>query len=79
MAHVGHDVRDEELDWLTAHGDELAAKYAGKWVAIDGPGVVAVADDLVPLLEQAHAGGRRHPLVTQIPLEPIGNLVAPAP
>ncbi len=35
--------RSTELDWLGQHQDELEAHYAGEWLAIDGPALVAHA------------------------------------
>ena len=70
------DFGREEMNWLEAHGDELIEKYAGKWVAVQGSELVAVADDVVELLERARAAGHEHPLVTGVPTEPIRVLIA---
>ena len=70
------DFGREEMDWLVAHGDELMQKYPGKWVAVQGSELVAVADDVVELLERARAAGYEHPLLTGVPTEPLRVVIA---
>ena len=69
-AALDPDFGREELAWLAAHEAELQAQHAGKWIAVDGPKLVAVADDLETLLERSRAAGHPDPFVTGVPLDP---------
>ncbi|MGI8424397.1 MAG: DUF5678 domain-containing protein [Chloroflexota bacterium] len=60
----------EEMAWLAAHDAELQAAHAGKWIAVDGSELVAVADDLETLLDRSRAVGHPDPFVTAVPLDP---------
>jgi hypothetical protein len=47
-----------------------AARYAGKWVAIEGDRLVSHGENARAVLQQAWAEGVQHPLLIQIPKEP---------
>jgi hypothetical protein len=66
--------RDAELAWLRAHERELAKQYAGQWIAVDGSELVAIAPDLLDLLQQASDKGHPHPFVTALPADPEKEL-----
>ncbi len=59
--------RSAELDWLEQHQDELAARYAGEWLAIDGPALVAHATTLEEVVRLARERGHPEPLITAVP------------
>ena len=59
--------RAAELAWLQEHSAELAERYPGQWLAVDGPQLVAHAGDLAILLQQAAAAGHPHPFITAVP------------
>ena len=42
-----------DFHWLNAHGDELAEKYAGKWIAVHDEKIVGIGDTAVEADEQA--------------------------
>jgi hypothetical protein len=69
------DFGRQEMDWLETHGDELQAQHANRLVAVQGSELVAVADDVVTLLERARAAGHPHPFVVGIPDAPLGFFV----
>ncbi len=80
-AQVGHvrsaeeflqeNSREVEMAWLQENQEFLATHYSGKWIALDGPEIVADADDLPTLLKLARKAGHPHPFVTAIPTHPI--------
>ena len=55
--------RRREMAWLAANRGDLEARYAGKWIAVDGDDVVAVDDDLATVIQSAKAKGIADPLV----------------
>jgi HD-GYP domain-containing protein (c-di-GMP phosphodiesterase class II) len=55
--------RRREIAWLAANRGDLEARYAGKWIAVDGDDVVAVDDDLATAMRKAKAKGVGDPLV----------------
>ena len=59
--------RAAELDWLEQHQDELAVRYAGEWVAIDGSALVAHATTLEAVVRLARERGHPDPLITAVP------------
>jgi len=59
--------RAVEVAWLQDHSAELAERYPGEWLAIDGPQLVAHAEDLTTLLQQAAASGHPNPFITAAP------------
>lgn len=59
--------RSVELDWLGQHQAELEACYAGEWLAIDGPALVAHATTLEEVVRLARERGHLHPLITAAP------------
>jgi hypothetical protein len=63
------DFRAIEMAWLHAHFAELRAEYAGEWVALDGPVVVAHGATLPVTLALAGQAGHPHPFVTVIPAD----------
>ena len=67
--------RSAELDWLEQHQDELEARYAGEWVAIDGPALVAHATTLEAVVRLARERGHPHPFITAVSSEPITRFV----
>ena len=44
---------DDDFTWLTAHGDEVAREYAGKWIAVRDEKVVGVGATATEAAEQA--------------------------
>ncbi len=68
--HPQRDFRRVEMAWLETHDAELQARHAGKWIAVDGADLIAVAGDLDTLLERARAAGHPDPLVTGVPIDP---------
>jgi len=67
---VGEDFRAAEMAWLHDHLQELEEQFAGRWVAIDGPELIAQADDLATVLHLSAQAGHPHPFVTVIPTGP---------
>lgn len=67
--------RSVELDWLEQHQDELAARYAGEWLAVDGPALVAHATTLEEVVRLARERGHPHPFITAVASEPIMRFV----
>ena len=67
--------RSVELDWLEQHQDELDARYAGEWLAIDGPALVAHATTLEEVVRLARERGHPHPFITAVSSEPIMRFV----
>ena len=59
--------RAVEVAWLQEHSAELAERYPGEWLAVDGPQLVAHASDLATLLQQAAATGHPNPFITAAP------------
>ena len=43
----------EGFEWLVAHSLEIQRKYAGKWIAVHGDGVIGVGDTATEAIEQA--------------------------
>lgn len=68
------DFRAQEMAWIQANHRELAAKFPGEWIAIEGAELVAHAGDMLTLLGLARDKGHPHPFVTAIPGKPISNL-----
>jgi hypothetical protein len=64
------ELRAVEMAWLRDHHDDLANRYQGQWIAVDGPKLVAHAGDLATLLTFAAAKGHPHPLVTAVRADP---------
>ena len=69
-------LRAVEMAWLRDHQADLARGYAGQWIAIDGPALVAHAGDLATLMAFAAAKGHPRPLVTAVPADPSLRLYA---
>jgi predicted DNA-binding antitoxin AbrB/MazE fold protein len=63
---VPFSARESEQEWLRLN----AARYAGKWVAIEGDRLVSHGENARAVLQQAWAEGVQHPLLIQIPKEP---------
>ncbi len=59
--------RTVEMAWLEEHRQELAERYPGECIAIDGPELVAHAPDLTLLLERAQEAGHPDPFITAVP------------
>ncbi len=59
--------RSMELDWLERHQEELEARYAGEWLAIDGPALVAHGTTLEVVVRLARERGHPDPLITAVP------------
>ncbi|MEO8661754.1 MAG: antitoxin AF2212-like protein [Bryobacteraceae bacterium] len=57
--------RTEELRWL----EEQSGPYAGKWVALDGPRLIAHGDELAMVRAAARAAGVERPLLTHVAQE----------
>ena len=55
--------------WLATHLDEIAKKYAGKWILVAGK-VVASATEPSRLEKQAVKLGIQNPLIVEISKEP---------
>ena len=70
----GQPSRAVELAWLDANEGELAQHYAGQWIAVDGAELVAIAPDLLELLQIASDKGHPHPFVTALPTDPEKEL-----
>lgn len=60
--------RREELQWLANE----SGPYSGKWVALDGPRLIAHGDDIASVRAAARALGVERPLLTHLP--PVGEL-----
>lgn len=60
-------VSDKELDWLEAHGLEIAKDYAEQWIAIKDDAIVAHGADLVEVGKQLDRQGIESPFVIWIP------------
>jgi hypothetical protein len=74
QATPAENFRAAEMAWLQEHYDEVAQKYPGEWIALDGPGLVGHAADLATLLALTGAAGHPDPFVTGIPGDPIASL-----
>jgi predicted DNA-binding antitoxin AbrB/MazE fold protein len=59
------DERHEELRWLAKE----AGQYAGEWVALDGPRLVAHGPKLVEVSAAAAAAGIGEPFFARVPRE----------
>lgn len=70
---VAEDFRAVEMAWLGDHGNELAERYPGEWIAVDGSALIAHSADLPTLLEPARAAGHPDPLVTAVAAQPLGR------
>lgn len=68
------EFRSLELAWLEANRAELAARYAGEWVAIDGSQLLAHAGDLPEVVRLASENGCSHPFIAAVPAGPIRSL-----
>jgi hypothetical protein len=42
-----------DFAWLMEHGEEIAERYAGKWIAVRNGEVIGVGDTAVEAAEQA--------------------------
>ena len=58
--------RREEMRWLAAE----SGSYAGEWVAIEGPGLVAHGARLTAVMAAAMAAGATDPLFARVPNDP---------
>jgi hypothetical protein len=65
------EVRSTEMMWLLENHAELASTYAGQWLAIEGPSLVAHGPDLATVIRLAQEAGYDHPFITAIPGKPI--------
>lgn len=54
--------RSQEMKWIRDH----RAEYAGRWVAVDGPRLIAVGDDPKTVLAEARAAGVPCPLLDHV-------------
>ena len=63
----GADRGRVELDWLSAHIEEIAAKHRGEAIAISGQRVVASGPDLETVVRLASEAGHPDALFTGIP------------
>jgi hypothetical protein len=63
------DFRAVETAYIQAHRVELANRYRGEWIAVDGPQVVAHSTKLIDLMKRAREQGHPNPFVTAIPAE----------
>jgi len=59
--------RQEEMQWLTKE----SGPYAGQWVALDGPRVVAHGAKLAAVRAAAKAAGVERPLFASVPDESL--------
>jgi hypothetical protein len=57
----------DPLNWVSAHLEELRARYQGQWIAVVGAQVRAAAPTLPVLLALVNAQGLQNPFVTQVP------------
>lgn len=48
---------DKDFDWLIEHSEEVAEKYAGKWIAVRQCEIVGVGDTATEASEQARKQG----------------------
>ena len=55
--------RREELQWLATE----SGPYAGEWVALDGPGLVAHGEKLASVSAAAKAAGVTEPFFASVP------------
>jgi hypothetical protein len=46
-------INARDCDWLAEHGEELSARYPGKWVAVYDGEVIAIGDSLFEAGERA--------------------------
>ena len=61
--------KNDELDWLGKHIDDLRQQYGGQWIAIYNEEVVASAPELPQLIRQTE--GYDKLFLTFIPAEPV--------
>ncbi len=59
-----------ELQWLSAHIEEIAARHRGEAIAIAGERVVASGPDMETVVRRATEAGYPDALFTGIPKEP---------
>ena len=57
--------RREEMLWLANN----SAPYAGQWVALEGPNLIAHGTDAATVHEASRTAGVEHPLLTHLPKE----------
>jgi hypothetical protein len=66
--------REAELRWLAAH-PEVLTEHAGKWIALEGPVLIAADERLANGLAAARAQGIKRPLTMFIPVNPRDYLL----
>ena len=59
--------REVEMAYLRSHRGELAAKYAGSWITLEGERIVAVGSDEFEADSAARKAGVEAPFVVYIP------------
>jgi hypothetical protein len=62
-SEVPVNVRREELKWLATE----SGPYAGEWVALDGPRLVAHGEKLANVSAEAKAAGVTEPFFARVP------------
>lgn len=63
--------REEPLNWVSEHMEELRQNYAGQWIAVGGQQVVAHANSFPELLDVLDQEEREDAFVTSVPEEPV--------
>ena len=66
VAGKAPQLRTAELEWLQSHGEDIR-QYAGKWIAVEGTDIVAVADSEMEADRLAREAGVSIPFVVRIP------------
>jgi hypothetical protein len=70
LIRQSHPPEADALNWVSQHLADLRARFAGRWIAVEGGAVVADASTfprLMKLLSKRAAGAK--PLITQITAE----------
>ncbi len=60
----GNRFRKLEMKWLSENDAFLREHYAGEWLALDGPRLVAHGKDLMAVIAQAREQGVDNPLLS---------------